>query len=273
MKPLDVLGLAPGASSDEVRNAYRLLALRSHPDRADGGDAQRFRAVAAAYQVLAKGVGAEGPGASNRRALALFDEAMQELAAELARMGHDEVFIYRALSEEGCPADVATNAAREATYSAPRQRDRAATPWRFSQEPALPMLASAPRSGLGFAAKMGLVAAFLGGMLALVAWLVPETLHRARSVIAPLRDAMPSFSIDSGTPQGGSVAPSYAPPAAAPVAAPPAAPVAIPRVVQPLPAARNSPAGADSCRTDRDCAPGSRCARPNTSAPWSCVPR
>ena len=52
--PFTVLGLPPraGLSDDEVRAAWRRIAAATHPDRADGGDAARFAAAAAAYTAL-----------------------------------------------------------------------------------------------------------------------------------------------------------------------------------------------------------------------------
>lgn len=273
MKPLEVLGLPPGARSDEIRTAYRLMALRHHPDRADGGgDAGRFRAAGAAYQVLVKGVGADGAGISNRRAHDLFSESIFELAGELARLGYDEAFIVRALAEEGCPPGIAASAAADATGTAPRQRDRGAGPWRFSQEPPLPMLEPASRTGFGFAAKMGVLAIFLCASLALLAWLVPETLHRARSVIDPLRAALPSFDQDrEPSARGAMPMPATPPPTALPVVEPVAAPR--PRPASPPAAVPRATPAADTCGTDRDCPTGSRCTRSSTHAAWACTPR
>jgi curved DNA-binding protein CbpA len=52
--PFTVLGLpaGPGLTDDEVRAAWRRIATATHPDRADGGDAARFAAAAAAYTAL-----------------------------------------------------------------------------------------------------------------------------------------------------------------------------------------------------------------------------
>lgn len=44
----ELLGLAPGASDEEVKRAYRQRALETHPDR--GGSAEAFRAVHAAFE-------------------------------------------------------------------------------------------------------------------------------------------------------------------------------------------------------------------------------
>jgi hypothetical protein len=54
-KPVDphaVLGVAPGASLDEVRAAFRRKALELHPDR--GGDPATFIAAKKAYDALVK---------------------------------------------------------------------------------------------------------------------------------------------------------------------------------------------------------------------------
>jgi curved DNA-binding protein CbpA len=57
--PFAVLGLParPGLTDDEVRAAWRRVAAATHPDRADGGDAARFAAAAAAYTAIRTGFG------------------------------------------------------------------------------------------------------------------------------------------------------------------------------------------------------------------------
>jgi len=52
--PFAVLGLPARAdlTDDDVRAAWRRLAAATHPDRADGGDPDRFAAAAAAYTML-----------------------------------------------------------------------------------------------------------------------------------------------------------------------------------------------------------------------------
>ena len=102
-----VLGVAPSATEDEIRKAYRRLALRWHPDR-NAGDAaagERFREISEAYAVLidagkrgaydtARRVRSAEPFSHSReeifrdlfrdpRASSIFDE----LARELGRMG------------------------------------------------------------------------------------------------------------------------------------------------------------------------------------------
>jgi curved DNA-binding protein CbpA len=52
--PFAALGLAtrPDLTDDDVRAAWRRIAAATHPDRADGGDPDRFALAAAAYTVL-----------------------------------------------------------------------------------------------------------------------------------------------------------------------------------------------------------------------------
>ena len=52
---LGVLGVAAGASADEVKRAFRAVALRTHPDR--GGDEAAFIDARRAYEVALEAVG------------------------------------------------------------------------------------------------------------------------------------------------------------------------------------------------------------------------
>lgn len=73
----EVLGVSKGASADEIKKAYRRLAVQYHPDKA-GGDEAKFKEVSEAYDVLKDdkkrqrydqfghaGVGGNGGGAGN----------------------------------------------------------------------------------------------------------------------------------------------------------------------------------------------------------------
>jgi len=47
-----VLGIPPDADEETIRNAYRILARRYHPDRGAGSSAEKFRQVNEAYETL-----------------------------------------------------------------------------------------------------------------------------------------------------------------------------------------------------------------------------
>jgi len=47
-----VLQLSQSADSETIERVYRLLAKRYHPDNSESGDAEKFREVHAAYEVL-----------------------------------------------------------------------------------------------------------------------------------------------------------------------------------------------------------------------------
>ena len=48
----EVLGVAKGASKDEIKSAYRKLAKKYHPDNHETGDAEKFKEVQEAYDIL-----------------------------------------------------------------------------------------------------------------------------------------------------------------------------------------------------------------------------
>ncbi len=50
MKHHETLGVSPGATEDEIKKAYRKLAMKHHPDR--GGDAEKFKEIQHAYEQL-----------------------------------------------------------------------------------------------------------------------------------------------------------------------------------------------------------------------------
>lgn len=46
----EILGVSKNSSEEEIKKAYRVLAMKYHPDR--GGDSEKFKEVNEAYQVL-----------------------------------------------------------------------------------------------------------------------------------------------------------------------------------------------------------------------------
>lgn len=49
----DTLGVAPNASTEEIKKRYRAMAMRYHPDRnTESGAEARFNAIQKAYEVL-----------------------------------------------------------------------------------------------------------------------------------------------------------------------------------------------------------------------------
>lgn len=79
--PHAVLGLRPGATTGEIRAAYRRAALRWHPDRnpGDKGAERRFKEISEAYDALTNargpGLGGPWPGPAGAHAPADLDAA------------------------------------------------------------------------------------------------------------------------------------------------------------------------------------------------------
>ena len=50
MKLYDLLGVQQGASKDELKKAFKKLAIQHHPDK--GGNAETFKEISHAYDTL-----------------------------------------------------------------------------------------------------------------------------------------------------------------------------------------------------------------------------
>ena len=90
----DVLGVSKGASDDELKKAYRKLAMKYHPDRNsdDPAAAEKFKEASEAYEVLSDtgkrsaydqfghdGVNPSGFGGEVHKALTIFSEISLEI--------------------------------------------------------------------------------------------------------------------------------------------------------------------------------------------------
>jgi molecular chaperone DnaJ len=97
----EVLGVGKGASADEIKKAYRRLAVQYHPDR--GGDEAKFREASEAYEVLkddAKrkrydqfghaGVGSSAAGGDNP--FAGFGGGAQDFSFDFGDLGLGDIF-------------------------------------------------------------------------------------------------------------------------------------------------------------------------------------
>jgi len=100
----DTLGVRPVASADEVRDAYRRLARRHHPDRG-GRDPAAMAALNEAYRVLGHPV---------RRAA--YDQSLREIPVG---------------ARNGAPVRAAAPASRRAAPPRPEPLPPARYPWRL----------------------------------------------------------------------------------------------------------------------------------------------
>ena len=78
----DLLGISKGASEDDIKKAYRKMALRFHPDKNKDSDAEeKFKAIAEAYEVL-----------SNKQKRDAFDLYGHKGVKEDFKMGKEDPF-------------------------------------------------------------------------------------------------------------------------------------------------------------------------------------
>lgn len=130
----EILNVAETATPEEIKDAYRVMAMKWHPDRNINNRAvaeEKFKEIGAAYKVLydpvqrrdydqwvagerrqssqnsySKAADMSGKDAEN-----MFFESMLDLAMELARRGYDVSAITKALIALDCPEGVAKVAA------------------------------------------------------------------------------------------------------------------------------------------------------------------
>jgi curved DNA-binding protein CbpA len=125
----EILGVRPDASQAEIRAAYLKLAKQWHPDRNTGNEAEaerRFKEIAHAYEVLSNSEKRAAYDAASKQssgfentmdeadAFDLFISVLLDLAFELAENGADQITIYQALVDMGCPSGTAKTLAQKA---------------------------------------------------------------------------------------------------------------------------------------------------------------
>jgi hypothetical protein len=115
--PYRVLGIEPGASSEELHDAYRRLVKRHHPDRNRGSaeSTRRFQEIQAAYEQVGR-LRAARPGPAPPPPRPPHDESVQARIDDLEREVRE------------------AHMAREAARKAARDAARRETPERPSDE-------------------------------------------------------------------------------------------------------------------------------------------
>ena len=184
---LRTLGLAPGASADEAKAAFKRLALKLHPDKNPAPDAiERFQAVSAAFEAVMQ--------ADDRSAEA--ESMLADPLADLFGSGWARGFADGSLDPEAVLAQARQRAMAEAGQASdPFAAAAAEMGLDVSTEELRAMLEGMPpdlggAGGLGGLGGLGLDAESLAGMGALPE-LTPEMLAEGGNPFKAFFDAMP----------------------------------------------------------------------------------
>lgn len=73
LEPYSVLQVSRGATLEEVRHAYKAMALRTHPDK-PGGDEKSFQEVVAAFEQISQLLSAQHSGSCPRGGVATAED-------------------------------------------------------------------------------------------------------------------------------------------------------------------------------------------------------
>jgi curved DNA-binding protein CbpA len=106
--PYKVLGVAPGASDEEIKKAYRTLAKKYHPDLNPGDEvaAERMNEVNAAYDILTKPHTARyasgyGPGSSRGSSYGTGTDGYYSSTGSSAGSGYTSGYGYSGTGTDG----------------------------------------------------------------------------------------------------------------------------------------------------------------------------
>ncbi len=87
-----VLGVSKKASKDEIRKAYRRLALLFHPDRnREAGAEERFKEINEAYRVLS-GLDKPPMAATSAQEMERWGESVIKIWAQMMARKHDNMY-------------------------------------------------------------------------------------------------------------------------------------------------------------------------------------
>ncbi|MBC8737001.1 J domain-containing protein [Paraburkholderia sp. UCT31] len=200
----DVLGVGETASAAEIKSAYRKSAMKWHPDRNHGNEAEaaaRFQEIRAAYAVLSDQARRAQYDASMRESARTDDDAarqaweqMLQFASGLAEAGHNSDVILGALLAHGCPVDIARTVA-EAAVDAARAAQEAPSTHPHEEMEDAPAMTTASTGSKNPQRKFGVAFAVLGVSALVVAAFSANPDRSSGASSLPVATAAPSVVV------------------------------------------------------------------------------